>query len=137
VAGLATFLSIGLAAPVMAQDFQVPMSADFNDGEIRFTGELGTVYHFRWDAVAVDGQLAICGTGYLRDTRLRSTIRDMARDGEILVGAQLVRVDLRFFSRARTMNALQSTAANCQVVGPSPRDITSIALRFGAGTFRN
>lgn len=134
---LASFLWIGLATPVKAQEFQVPMTPDFNEGEIRFTGGLGAVYTFRWDAIARDGQLAICGTGYLRDNRLRSTIRGMAREAEIQIEGQLVGIDLRFFSRARTVNALQSTAANCRVIGPLPRGSARIGLRFGSGTFRN
>lgn len=134
---LASVLWIGVATPVKAQDFQVPMTPNFSEGDIQFTGALGTVYAFRWTAIAAEGQLAICGTGHLRDSRLRSTIRDMARNGEIRVGSQVSSVDLNFFSRARTMNALQSTAANCRIVGPLPRGNVQILLRFGSGTFRN
>ena len=137
VAVVASALWMGLAMPVKAQEFQVPMTAAFNEGVIQFTGGLGTVYTFRWAAIVVDGQLAICGAGYLRDSRLRTTIRDMARDAEIQIGGQPVPVDLRFFSRARTVNALSSTAATCRVIGAAPRGNTQIGLRFGSATFRN
>ena len=93
LAGACVIATLGSAN---AQEFQTPVDANFNEGDIRFTGELGTVYTFMWDARAVDGRIAICGVGYLRDSRLRGTIRDMARAGLVLnlAGAVVISVVL-------------------------------------------
>jgi hypothetical protein len=135
---LAAALALSLSgAAASAQEFQVPMDASFSEGSIQFTGEFGHVYYFRWNARPHQGQVAVCGAGYLRDIRLSGTIRDMARNGEVRVGDTVFPVDLSFFTRARTRTALATTPATCRVVGPIPRGATSANIRFGDGVFRN
>jgi len=129
--------SVSLAAPATAQEFQVPVTSSFTEGEIQFTGGFGPVYYFMWNATAVEGRVAICGTGYLRDPRLRSTIRDMARDGEFMVGGRVYPIDLRFFSRSRTQNSMASDTANCLVTEAPVPSSGGVRLSFSSGTFRN
>lgn len=125
------------ATPVAAQEFQVPVDDTFVEGDIRFTGQLGTVYFFEWKLIARGDRLAVCGIGYVRDSRLRETVRGMARGGQITVDGRDYPVDLSFFSRARTRNALSSGTANCRVTqAPLPRS-GGVNMRFGSGTFRN
>ncbi len=136
VIAVVTFILI-TSAPVQAQDFQRPVDSSFVEHEIRFTGELGVVYTYRWNLSAQGNRLAMCGIGYLRDSRLRNTVRDMARDGELVVDGQTYRVNFSFFSRASSRNALASGTANCIVTqAPLPRS-GSAQMRFGSGVFRN
>ncbi|WJY20128.1 hypothetical protein QTA57_09430 [Fontisubflavum oceani] len=132
-------IAVMLAAPVSAQNsaLQVPVTSEFIPGEIQFTGGLGTVYQYRWTMVAVDGQLALCGAGYLRDGRLRSSINDMLEGASLLVGSQVVPVDARFFTRARSARRLDQAVATCQPTGVSANTRETIYFQPDSGSWRN
>ncbi|MEJ6394135.1 hypothetical protein V8J82_12755 [Gymnodinialimonas sp. 2305UL16-5] len=130
----ALFISAG--SPAAAQTFQVPVTGDFREGDITFTGQYGTVYYFLWDARIQDGRLAICGVGYTRDARFRTTIRRMARDGSLRINNSEIPFDMSFFTRATTRPSLTTTAATCQFVPGAPTS-GQLQMRFGDGVFRN
>lgn len=134
------FLLIGTIPAVQAQtvaaDFSVAIDGNFTESDIRFTGELGTVYQFMWDARVVNGQIAICGTGVFLRGRARSAVRGMLRDGYIEYAGVRVLEDLSFFTRANTVNAMRSGQANCRYVSDSTRRNGPLNLVFGDGVVR-
>lgn len=128
-----------LMAPVAAsaQQFQIQVNGAFTETPLAFTGGVADPYTFSWDIIEYQGQLALCGIGYLRDQRFSSTIRSMARDSGLEVDGRMRAVDLTFFTRARSMRDMRTGTATCQVVGPLPSTRASIGLQFATGTLRN
>jgi len=118
-----------------AQQFQINVDGEFSEETLQFTGGVAPPYSFMWDMRVVNGSLAICGVGHLRDSRFRDTIRQILRGGVVTVNGQEYPVDLNFFSRARTRNAMSGTPATCQSVVAFNGGQAS--FRLGAGTFRN
>jgi len=136
-AALSAAVILSATTTAQAQEFGVPVDGNFSEFEIAFTGGLGVVYRGVFDVRAVEGQIAICGVGHLRDSRLRSTIRDMARNGAFILNGQEYPFDMRYFSRARTINSIPSTEATCRLTGVAAPRSGSVNLRFGNGVFRN
>lgn len=136
----ATLMALSLAfvsAPAKAQDFQVQITSEFTETPLAFTGGVADPFIANWNMMAHQGQLALCGSGFLRDARFGSTIRGMARDGAIQVDGAIRPVDLTFFTRARSARDLRSGTATCRLVGPLPSTNAGIGLRYGAGNLRN
>ena len=119
-----------------AQQFQVPVSADYIEFSLQFTGGIAAPYTVIWDVMEHEGQLAICGAGFLRDARFNAAIRQMARNASLTVDGQTRPVDLSGFRRARSINNLRSGAAHCHVVGALPRTNQPIHLQYGGATVR-
>jgi hypothetical protein len=127
-----------LSAPTaQAQDVGIPVDSEFMEFDIRFTGELGVVYTGLWDARIINNQIAICGVGHLRSPRLRSTVRQMARDGQLEINGQTYAFDLTYFPRVQSEGALRSAQATCRSTGVRPSGRWSVRMEFGRGTFRN
>jgi len=124
-------------AQTAAADFTVEIDGDFTESDIQFTGELGIVYRFMWDARVVDGQIAVCGTGVFVSSRVRNTVIGMLRGGHIDYGGVQVLEDLTYFNRANTLNAMRSGQANCRYASDSTRRNGPLSLVFGDGVFRN
>ncbi|QBY00865.1 hypothetical protein E2K80_09110 [Rhodophyticola sp. CCM32] len=115
------------------------MTAEFIDGEVNFTGGVGRVYQYRWYLVPVEGRMALCGSGYLRDSRLRGTINDMLRDTVLVMSNQRVEVDARFFTRVRSARRLSQDNATCR---PTNLPLLTggggtVYLEFGDAVWRN
>lgn len=134
------FVVLGTISAVQAQtiaaDFSVQIDGNFTESDIRFTGELGTVYQFMWDARVVEGQIAICGTGVFLRGRARGAVRGMLRDGYIEYGGARVLEDLSYFTRANTVNAMRRGQANCRYLTDSTRRNGRLTLIFGDGVVR-
>lgn len=125
-----------------SQTFEVPVDADFVEMPVTFTGQFGTVYEARWAVRPVDGQIAVCGVGFVRDARFNGTVRQMLRDAEILLNKQNEQtvhpVSLTYFGRASSAQALNGATANCQNIGVAiPAGLQSIQLDLGDAVFRN
>ena len=129
-------MSPGVQAQTVAADFSVPIDGDFSESDIRFTGELGIVYRFMWDARAVNGQIAVCGTGVFMRARGRSGVRGMLRDGYVEYAGARILEDLSFFTRANTVNAMRAGQANCRYAADSTRRNGPLTLVFGDGVVR-
>ena len=76
--------TIGIAlalcgGPALAEDFTVPVTADFNVDDLTWTGGLGKAYDMRWDALLVDGKVAVCGAGVFLDPTTRFATVDLLR----------------------------------------------------------
>ena len=125
------------AAMAQTGEFETPVTGEFIPGEINFTGGLGRVYEYRWDLAVIEGRIALCGVGYLRDARLRSTINDMLEGATLSSDTHEVAVDARFFSRARSAGRLDQSTATCRLTNlPVPRS-GAIFFSPSRGTFRN
>ena len=120
-----------------ANDFETPVTPEFYDGEVRFTGEFGTVYVFRWYPMNIDGRFAICGIGFFRDAGFRSTVRGMAQDASFYVNGTPYPVDISHFTRVNRRNLLQSGAATCRQTDIPVAGTRRVAVQFGRGTYRN
>ena len=106
-------LLVGFGAEkAQAQEFEVLVDETFTQSEIEFISGVAPHYTVIYDLRLVNGQVTICGSGYLRDRRFNSTIRDMLRNSTLQVGGRLVSVNLTYFSRAHTRIALRSMPAN-------------------------
>ncbi|MEM9318714.1 MAG: hypothetical protein AAGA70_06875 [Pseudomonadota bacterium] len=135
-----TALSLALtltATSASANEFEMPVTADFYESDIRFTGEFGVVYRFRWYVVPSGDRLAICGIGHFRDGGFMSTVRDMARDATFFVNDQPYPVDLSFFTRVRHQAELQTGTATCRVTPAPVAGARSVGIEYGRGTYRN
>ncbi|MEM7723559.1 MAG: hypothetical protein AAF376_14480 [Pseudomonadota bacterium] len=132
----AFFCCVLMPLHVSAQETQIPVEDDFVVYDVNFTGELGTVYQAMWTARIHEDRVMICGIGALRSDRLRSTIRRMARDGQIRVDGQEYDVNLTFFTRASTPSAMRSGMANCQLTSAPAPQAGGVQLRFGYGRIR-
>jgi hypothetical protein len=119
-----------------AQDFQVQVTSEFTEFSLQFTGGIADPYTIVWNVMEREGQLALCGAGFLRDARFNTAIRQIARSGSLMVDGQPRPVNLTFFRSARSINNLRSGAANCQVVGPLPRTNEGVFLQYGGVTVR-
>lgn len=120
-----------------AQDFRVQVTSEFTETPLSFTGGVADPYIVLWNVMAHQGQLALCGTGFLRDPRFAATIRSMARNGGLQVDGVTRPVNLTFFNRARSVRDLRSGTATCRVVGQLPSGSSRISLSFDSGTLRN
>ncbi len=129
--------ALGVPASAQAQTNQIPVTPDFFEGAIVGSGELGTVYSYRWTLFEQGGRMVICGAGYLRDARLNTTIRRMARDGGLVTDTATYPLNLTFFTRVRTLGSLDSAVATCSVTDIPALRAGSVGLTFEAGTFRN
>lgn len=135
---LAVMLFLFGGSSVQAQDYHVSVETSFVAGAIRFTGELGVVYSFLWDAQEANRELVICGIGRYTRPRLRSTVRGMARGATLTINGQEIDFDLTFFTSARTLASMREELATCRSTGiPISRVNGPIELRFAPGTWRN
>jgi hypothetical protein len=130
-------LAVAAPAPAQAQTTQIPVTPDFFEGWIRGDGELGTVYSYRWTLFEQDGRMVLCGAGYLRDARLNTTIRRMARNGGLVTDAQTYPLNLTFFTRVRTLGGLGSAMATCTLTDIPAIRSGSVGLTYEADVFRN
>jgi len=129
-------VSPAVQAQTIAADFSVAIDGDFSESDIRFTGELGVVYRFMWDVRAVNGQIAVCGTGVFLRARARSAVRGMLRDGYVEYAGVRILEDLSYFTRANTVNAMRAGQANCRYAADSTRRSGPLTLVFGDGVVR-
>lgn len=133
----AFFLQSSMA---VAQDpgsqYETPVTPEFNYSEMHYTGELGLVYAYHWDIQVVNGYVAICGVGFLREHRARQAIRRSLREATLESGGAIIHEDMTFFGRARNMNRLPTSTATCLVTGHRPQRNVGFVLNFAGRSVR-
>jgi hypothetical protein len=143
IIGVITALcAIALSHSVSAQqgtsDFEAPVTSDFISSDIRFTGEFGIVYEYRWQVTAIEGFLVVCGVGALTESRMRQTVADMLEEATVVLDDQPIFSDISFFGQAATPRRLANGMAVCRFTGVTvPRDASTVGIRFEAASFRN
>lgn len=108
---LAAFPSPG----ALAQDIrQTSVTAEFHDGEIKARGQPGG-YEFLYNAVVLDGKIALCGVGVFTDIYTRSGEQAVLRTAEFQVNGTALFRDLSYFNRVRHAADLPRATAHCRV----------------------
>ena len=129
---------LDVQAQNVGDQFQVPVSDRFTEGEIGASGEFRRIYAFLWDVIEVDGRIAVCGVGYFREPRARTVVSQIMGNATITLNEEVIHTGIRFFNRAMTNRRLTTTPANCVVTAAEiPRGRTDIFLNIGGGTIRN
>jgi hypothetical protein len=131
-------LSHSVSAQQGSSDFGSPVTSDFISSDIRFTGEFGIVYEYRWQVTAIEGFLVVCGVGALTELRMRQTVADMLEEATVVLDDQPIFSDISFFGRAATPRRLANGMAVCRFTGVSaPRNASTVGILFEAASFRN
>lgn len=118
IAASALFIWAGVAA---AGDFTVPVTSDFNVDDLTWTGGLGKAYDFRWNAILVDGKLAICGAGIFLDPTTRLQTVDLLRWAEVKLDGKVVMQNLTYFAKYQKGQNIDAATANCRSTGVAPK----------------
>jgi len=122
----------------VGDQFQVPVSDTFIEGEIGASGEFRRIYGFLWDAIGVNGRIAVCGVGYFREPRARAVVNQLLGNATISLNEEVIHTSIRFFSRAMTDRRLTTTPANCVLTAAEiPQGRVEITLNIDGGSFRN
>jgi len=129
---------LDVQAQNVGDEFEVPVSSTFIEGEIGANGEFRRIYGFLWDVIGVDGRIAVCGVGYFREPRARMVVSRLLDGATITLNEQVIHTGIRFFSRATTDNRLTTTPANCVLTAAAvPQGPFEIVLNIEGGTIRN
>jgi hypothetical protein len=133
-------LAIGVfAISATAQDIsrQIPVTEDFNDGELSWSGLPGG-YVFRAKLIVVEGVVEFCGVGVYTNAQVRPTATHMLRGAELKLNGRVALRDFSFFNRVNRERQLAGATANCKSTGmPLPRGGVEVEDDWPNGTFRN
>ncbi len=122
--------TIGIAlalcgGPALAEDFTVPVTADFNVDDLTWTGGLGKAYDMRWDALLVDGKVAVCGAGVFLDPTTRFATVDLLRKAAVKLDGKVVMKDLSYFAKYKKGQNIDKVTANCRLTAAAPKSNNS------------
>ena len=122
----------------VGDQFQVPISDRFIEGEIGASGEFRQIYTFLWDVTVVNDRVAVCGVGYFRELRARTVVNQSLRNATISLNGEVIQTGIQFFSRAMTRERMPTTPATCVLTAAAvPRGEVNLELFIGGGTIRN
>lgn len=122
---LLAILAACAASTASAEDFSVPVTGDFNEDSIEWTGGLGKAYEFRWDAMLVDGKVVICGAGSFLDPTTRMQTNGLLRKAKAKLDGRVVLKDLSYFAQYSKGQDLGSAKANFRSTGVAPKGADS------------
>ena len=132
------FVSVAAQAQNVGDEFQVPVTDRFSEGEVGASGEFRRIYAFLWDATVVNDRIAVCGVGYFREPRARAVVNRSLRNATISLNGEVIQTGIQFFSRATSSRRLTTTPATCVLTAAAvPRGGVEIELFIGGGTIRN
>jgi len=132
------FVSVAAQAQNVGDEFQVPVTDRFIEGEVGGSGEFRRIYAFLWDVIVVNDRIAVCGVGYFREPRARTVVNQSLRNATISLNGEVIQTGIQFFSRAMTSRRMPATPATCVLTAAAfPRGGVDIELFIGGGTIRN
>ncbi len=126
------------ATAVLAKpDFQIPVTSDFNPGEITWTGGHADAYVYVWDVIASDSTIAICGAGQFGDPTTSGPTKAMLHNSYVTMGGKKILTDMSFFARIKKSADLNAAKALCRDTGIAvPRKSQDIELVIPGGRAR-
>ena len=110
-------LSLFSAPARAASDFTTPVTEDFWEEDIEWTGGSGRAYEFRWYATVIKGQIAICGAGKFIDPTNRTASIDVLRKAKVTLDDKLILTDISFFTKLKKADNLMAASATCRNTG--------------------
>ncbi len=114
-------MMLALAAPVSAQNVtrQIPVDANFSEGTLGWN-QTGAKYEYRINIIVVNGVLEFCGVGASNDIYVRRGENMLLRGAKLKMNGRTILQDFSFFARARSINQLNRSNANCRSTGVAP-----------------
>lgn len=112
------FAMCGVAA--LAEDFTTPVTSEFNVDDLTWTGGLGKAYDMRWDAILVDGKVAVCGAGAFLDPTTRRATVELLRNASVILDGKVVMKNLTYFATYKKGQDIDKATANCRLTGAAP-----------------
>ena len=115
----------------------VPVTKDFNESEIEWTGGHPHSYVYVWDVIASNGKIAVCGAGQFADPTTRNASLGAMRKGFITMGGKKILTDLSFFNKVKKPADIYASKATCRLTNASiPSKQQDIYLEVPGGQAR-
>lgn len=132
--------AVFMASAVFAQSNQITRQiaagSDFSDMELEWRGLPGG-YYFKWNVIAPDGVIEVCGVGTYSNAQTRRASRRILRKAYVVLNDETILTDITFFSEVSRRRQLDGAVANCQSTGVQvPRGNVQIYLGWDGGRAR-
>jgi hypothetical protein len=131
---------LALSAPAYAADAEVTVNPTFLTGHYQWTGGMPGRFVFAWDVFELNGTVMVCGAYSVTNAQLRQPVRNMLRNGGVLVDDSMAIAGLQFFNlvgRVHDEERMVGKTASCASLPSNLANGANISLDFGSGQFRN